>query len=117
MRNFARSVPKEQYRLGRFPTGSQDALDIAASLRAYDSDEVNLSELRESIDAMLAQLLPQERAILINHYGLDEKGQTKTLNELGRELGLSKERVRQIELKALKKLRTIIYPQKADFLA
>lgn len=116
MRNFARSVPKERYQLDRFSTGHEEVLDIAASLRIYDPNEVNLPELRESIDALLAQLAPRERTILINHYGLDQKREVKTLDQLGRRLGLSKERVRQIEIQALKKLRKIIHPIKADFL-
>ncbi len=117
MRNFARSVPKERYQLDRFATGHEEVLDIAASLRIYDPNEINLPELRESIDALLAQLSPRERTILIDHYGLDEDGRSKTLGELGQRLGLSKERVRQIEIQALKKLRRIIHPQEADFLA
>ncbi len=116
MRNYARSVPKEQYQLDRFSTGHEEVLDIAASLRSYDPNEVNIPELRESIDALLTQLTARERTILIDHYGLDETRRSKTLDELGRQLGLSKERVRQIEIQALRKLRKIIHPQKADFM-
>jgi len=116
MRNFARSVPKERYRLDRFATGYDEVLNIAASLKTYDPNEVNIGELRESIESLLAQLLPRERTILIEHYGLDKDGQTKTLSELGRQLGLSKERVRQIELQALEKLRKIAHPEEGDFL-
>ena len=107
MRNFARSVPKERYQLDRFSTGHEGVLDIAASLRSYDPDDANLSELRESIDVMLEHLTPRERTILINHYGLDETAQPKTFDQLGRQLGISKERVRQIEIQALDKLREI----------
>jgi len=117
MRNFARSVPRERYRMDRFATGNDEVLNIAASLRTYDPNEINISELRESIDALLAQLRPRERAILMDHFGLDRDGKTKTLNQLGKELGLSKERVRQIEIQALRKLRDIIRPQEADFLS
>ena len=114
IRNFARSVPRERYQLDRFATGHDEILDIAASMRMYDPNEVNLPELRESIDVVLAQLKPRERAILIDHYGLDEHGQTMTFDQLGRHLGISKERVRQIEIEALRKLRKILRPQKAD---
>ncbi|MBL7134108.1 MAG: sigma-70 family RNA polymerase sigma factor [Phycisphaerae bacterium] len=116
IRNFARSVPRERYHLDRFATGHEGILDIAAGLQIYDPNEVNPSELRESIDAVLAQLKPRERAILIEHYGLDDQGQTVTFDQLGRHLGISKERVRQIEIQALKKLRSILRPQKADLL-
>jgi RNA polymerase primary sigma factor len=117
MRNFARSVPRERYQLDRFSTGQEEVLDIAAGLKSYDPDEVNLSELRESIDAMLIHLAPRERAVLIDHYGLDDSGQAKTFDQLGRQLGISKERVRQIELQALKKLRILMRPRSADILS
>ena len=113
MRNFARSVPKERYQLDRFATGHDDVLDIAASLRSYDPNELNLPELRESIDALLSRLTPRERAILTDHYGLDDSETPKTLDQLSQDLGLSKERVRQIEIQALRKLRGILQPEKA----
>ena len=116
MRNFARSVPRERFRRDRFSTCQDDILDVAASLRVYDPNEVNIPELRESIDVMLGQLTARERAILVGHYGLDAEGRTKTLDQLGRRLGLSKERVRQIEITAIKKLRRIAHPLGADML-
>jgi RNA polymerase sigma factor (sigma-70 family) len=117
MRNFARTVPHERYQLDRFETGQEDVLDVAAGMRAYDPNEVNLPELRESIDVVLAQLTPRERAILIDHYGLDDKQPAKTLDQLGKNLGISKERVRQIEIAALQKLRRILNPQESDLLS
>jgi RNA polymerase primary sigma factor len=105
MRNFARSVPRERYQLDRFATGHEEVVDIAASLKSYDPEEDNLAELRESIDVMLEHLSSRERTILIDHYGLDEATQAKTFDQLGRQLGISKERVRQIEIQALQKLR------------
>lgn len=116
MKNFARSVPRERYRLGRFVTGQEETLDIAAGLATYDPNEVSLPEIRESLDVVLAQLSPRERTILIGHYGLDEKGNPATLEELGRKFGISKERVRQIEINALKKLRALLYPEKAELM-
>ncbi|MFW6066594.1 MAG: sigma factor-like helix-turn-helix DNA-binding protein [Planctomycetota bacterium] len=47
---------------------------------------------------------------------MDTSGKTKTFEQLGRKLGLSKERVRQIELKALRKLRRVGRPRKANLL-
>ncbi len=107
MRNFARSVPKERYRLDRFATGNEEILDIAAGLRSYDPRESNSAEMRETIDVLMQHLTPRERTILTEHYGLDEAGRTKTFDQLGKRLGISKERVRQIEIQALEKLREI----------
>jgi len=55
-----------------------------------------------------------ERMILTDHYGLADQGQAKTLEQLGQRLGVSKERVRQIEIQAMKKLRSILNPQEVD---
>lgn len=117
MRNFARSVPKERFQLSRFATGGEEVLDIAAGMKTYDPARLSLPELRESIDVVLAQLTPRERTILIDHYGLDSEGHAKTFDQLGQNMGISKERVRQIELEALEKLRRILRPQQADLLS
>jgi len=117
MRNFARSVPRERYRLDRLATVEEDVLDIAAGLQAYDANGVNLPELRESIDVVLAQLTPRERTILVDHFGLQEARDHKTLEQLSHRLGISKERVRQIEIRALGKLRKILNPQRAELLS
>jgi RNA polymerase sigma factor (sigma-70 family) len=111
MKNFARSVPRERYRLGRFVTGQEETLDIAAGLASYDPNEVSIPEIRESLDSVLAQLSPRERTILVDHYGLDDNGKTATLEQLGKKFGISKERVRQIEINALKKLRVLLHPE------
>ncbi|MFW6061834.1 MAG: sigma-70 family RNA polymerase sigma factor [Planctomycetota bacterium] len=116
MRNYARSVPKERVQLDRFTTGHEEVLDIAAGMKSYDPTEMNIPELRESIDAVLSHLSSRERTILIDHYGLDESGQSKTFDQLGQYFGISKERVRQIEIQALKKLRKILRPQQQDLL-
>jgi RNA polymerase primary sigma factor len=108
MRNYARSVPKERYQLDHFATGHDEVLDIAASLRTYDPNELNMNELRESIEVVLAQLSSVERLIVTDHFGLDAHTPQKTLEVLGRELGISKERVRQIEIQAIRKLRNIM---------
>lgn len=107
MRNFARTVPRERFQMDRFATGTEEVLDIAQSLQGYDPQELSLPELRESLDVMLTKLSPRERTILIDHYGLDSQGKPQTFDQLGQRLGISKERVRQIEARALLKLRTI----------
>lgn len=60
--------------------------------------------LREQIKEVLATLKPREQEILRMRFGLDGKD-SRTLEEIGREFGLGSERIRQIEAKALRKLR------------
>jgi len=60
--------------------------------------------LREHIGGLLKFLSPREQKILKMRFGLED-GQTHTLEEVGREFGVTRERIRQIEAKALEKLR------------
>lgn len=83
------------------------------SLEDYIPDENYLSPenntqnilLKRHINEILKGLSPKERKIIINRFGIDGE-KPKTLEELGREMGFSKERIRQIESIALKKLRS-----------
>lgn len=65
----------------------------------------NLSILKENLYDMLDFLTPREKKIIVMRFGLDG-GEMHTLEEVGREFGVTRERVRQIEAKTLEKLRT-----------
>ena len=60
--------------------------------------------LREKIDEALSNLTPRERDVLRMRFGLDD-GYSRTLEEVGKHFNVTRERIRQIEAKALKKLR------------
>ncbi|MDD5833246.1 MAG: RNA polymerase sigma factor RpoD [Clostridiales bacterium] len=60
--------------------------------------------LREHIDTLLEDLKERERQVIVRRFGLDD-GHPRTLEEVGREFNVTRERIRQIEAKALRKLR------------
>ncbi len=60
--------------------------------------------LREQVEDVLASLTSRERRVLQLRFGLED-GRSRTLEEVGREFGVTRERIRQIEAKALRKLR------------
>ena len=68
---------------------------------------VSQENLFEDIRKMLNQLSPKERDVLILRYGLDNSGTKKTLDEIGTQYGVSRERIRQIENRAIAKLKKL----------
>ena len=68
---------------------------------------VSQENLFEDIRKMLNQLSPKERDVLILRYGLDNSGAKKTLDEIGSQYGVSRERIRQIENRAIAKLKKL----------
>ena len=85
---------EEDSRLGDFIESDSEnpELDVAKTL------------LREDLEGVLATLSPRERDVLRLRYGLDD-GRMKTLEEIGQIFDVTRERIRQIEAKALRKLR------------
>jgi RNA polymerase primary sigma factor len=68
-------------------------------------EEVATSEyLREQITDVLNELQDREKRVLALRFGLED-GINRTLEEVGKEFGVTRERIRQIEAKALRKLR------------
>jgi RNA polymerase primary sigma factor len=60
--------------------------------------------LKEQVQEVVASLTPREQKVLILRFGLED-GRSRTLEEVGREFNVTRERIRQIEAKALRKLR------------
>ncbi len=90
------------------PIGDEDETelgDLIADERSPDPcDYVVDQSLRELIDSILKELTPREETILRSRYGLDG-GDPKTLEQVGVQFGVTRERIRQIEAKALRRLR------------
>jgi RNA polymerase primary sigma factor len=91
------------------PVGEQeDAVfgDFVAGDDPLPEEEVEVSLRSQALTAALAALHERERQVLVLRYGLDDS-EPKTLEEIGRRLGLTRERVRQIELESLRRLATL----------
>jgi len=67
-------------------------------------DRIDIGIIREQIEKILPTLVPREEKVIRMRFGLDDDCPL-TLEEVGREFGVNRERIRQIEAKALRKLR------------
>jgi RNA polymerase primary sigma factor len=81
--------------------------------RVNPSDRVVATNLREVTDEVLQTLSPREEKVIKMRFGLSNEGEEHTLEEIGQNFDVTRERIRQIEAKALKKLR---HPSRARLL-
>jgi RNA polymerase primary sigma factor len=92
------------------PVGEKDNSSIGDFIPSNNmptpSDVTSNLIRREEIDGILGRLTPRERDVVRLRFGLDD-GRARTLEEVGTALNVTRERVRQIELRAMKKLRHI----------
>jgi RNA polymerase primary sigma factor len=116
MKNFARSIPEEKNRRDRFVTGHDEMFSAAADTRS-DVHEHERSHRRrqEIVQGMLGRLNDRERHVLTSRFGLGGADE-QTLEQLGRELGVTKERVRQIESRAQEKLRKLAHEERIELI-
>jgi len=114
MKNFARTIPEEKTRRDKYVTGHEEMFEAAADHRTgeyeYESDH---RRNQEAVQGMLGRLNDRERQILISRYGIGGANE-QTLEQLGKVLGITKERVRQIESRAQEKLRKFALEQRID---
>lgn len=90
-------------------TSKDDNAKIADFIVDEDSiapdSKVSQENLFVDIKKMLTVLSPKERDVLIMRFGIDNNGVHKTLDEIGTQYGVSRERIRQIENRAIAKLK------------
>lgn len=90
------------------PIGEEDDSNLGDFVADSNTvtPEANIEKvmLRENIDLLLNDLKDREKQVLILRFGLED-GHPRTLEEVGREFNVTRERIRQIEAKALRKLR------------
>jgi len=108
--DFARRIPRERNRRRRYLTGREELLQVAIDDRDGLAETEELDQFRQVAQTMLGRLTEREQVIINRRFGLT--GEKQTLDQLGKELGISKERVRQIESRAVNKLRGMAEVQK-----
>ena len=78
--------------------------ELSALADLQDAGTVTYTLLREQLEEVLDTLAPREKKVLELRFGIVD-GRTRTLEEVGKEFNVTRERIRQIEAKALRKLR------------
>lgn len=106
MRGFARSVPGEKRYRERFISTGSDIFEQAVDERADVAlEERNQREREDQVNRFMRELNEREQRIIVTRFGLGHDLPPQTLRQVGNEIGVTKERVRQIESHALAKLR------------
>ena len=119
VKGFARLIPSEAKRPDR--AGGADFANLPVNLRLEQlPDIMAVEQAHQDLQTIIKNNLDErEQYIILNHYALAPeiiKKKPKTLKQIGDDLDLSKERIRQIELQALQKLRQSLSPEQFDLL-
>ena len=115
MKNFARTIPDEFKHRDRFRTSQDEMFLATVDSRSDQFEQESAQQLRETqINRILASLDEREQKIIISRFGLDHSEEPQTLKEVGARLGVTKERIRQIETRALDKLRLAAHEEHID---
>jgi len=115
MKNFARSIPEEKRRRERYVTGHEQMFEAAPDMRSDEQEMVSsVEQTKHRVNRLLEYLDPRERQIIRMRAGLDNYSEGMTLEEIGQQLGITKERVRQLNVRIMAKLRDIAREQKID---
>jgi RNA polymerase sigma factor (sigma-70 family) len=114
MKNFARSIPEEKHHKERYVTGREEVFEAAPDTRTDEQELLSTAEqAAHRVNRLLEYLDPREREIIRMRAGLDNS-EGMTLEEIGQRLGITKERVRQLNVRIMKKLRDLASEQRVD---
>lgn len=103
-RNYFRMVSRGRRQRERFLSDEDRLAVIPQEVNEQPVDGASLSQLQKSFGSLLQKLNPRERKIIERRFGFHDQ-EPKTFKELGHELGVCKERIRQIQTRAMEKLR------------
>ncbi len=115
MKNFARSIPEEKHRRERYVTGHEELFDVAPDTRTDEQECLATAEqASHRVHRLLSLLDPREREIIRLRAGLDSGAEPMTLEKIGEQMSITKERVRQLHVRAMKKMRSLAESQKDE---
>ena len=105
MKNFARSIPDENVHKQRYMTGTDELFEARADVRTDEQEVVAAADqARARVNRLLEYLDPRTREVIRMRTGL-AGGEEMTLEQIGQHFGITKERVRQINVRGMKQLR------------
>ncbi len=115
MKNFARTIPDEHRQHDRYRTSQSEMFTTTEDDRSDQYEQESAQLQRESqVEKILERLDEREQKIIMSRFGLSQGHEPLTLKEVGAQMGVTKERVRQIEARALSKLRKAVQEEKIE---
>ena len=115
IRCFARVIPDEKKHRLRYRFVEDELFEATEDMHPNVFSEEKMQTEREiQVDHLLGELDSREQQIIMRRYGLGQNKASQTLREVGSEMGVTKERVRQIEARALVKLRKVVEEEHLD---
>jgi RNA polymerase primary sigma factor/RNA polymerase sigma factor len=116
-KNYARTFSTHLRQQDRFRTCQEELLGVQAGHRADPLlCESIQTEYKSAVSGILDRLDEREQTVIEQRFGLAKIREPRTLKEIGDILGVSKERIRQIEARAMKKLRAAAREQRVELM-